>query len=262
MPTSEASQTVVGSPPRGQADVLKQLRGLILGGQFPAEQHLQEAKLAEILGVSRTPVREALISLKNEGLLTHHFNRGFFVRQFTLREIQNAYEVRAALEGLACRLAAERGLSREMREKLEKELAEGDRLLSPGKLLDEAYVPFRDMNERFHQLILDAIDNPLLSDLTNRSMAMPMSSSRVVHWGDYEGMSVSHRHHHVILRAIVRGQGARAEALMSEHICQSSEELAKAWPKVVLEKHESVAVPASTVSRLSDSWNGLQVRRI
>ena len=79
--------------------------------------------------MSRTPVRAALATLGNEGLLEHLPKRGYTVRAYDIGEIVAAYEVRAALEGLACRQAAMRGLSNDAVATLRNCLDEGDRIL-------------------------------------------------------------------------------------------------------------------------------------
>ncbi|MFW5833378.1 MAG: GntR family transcriptional regulator, partial [Pseudomonadota bacterium] len=89
------------------------IRTLILRGDFPAGEHLREAALADRFQVSRTPVRAALAENAKDGLLDYEPNRGYRVRRFDLRDIADAFELRAVLEGTACRVAAERGLDLE-----------------------------------------------------------------------------------------------------------------------------------------------------
>ena len=91
--------------------VVEALRAAILAGQFQPGERLHEVKLTALLEVSRTPVRAALQKLASEGLLDYTPNRGYTLREFSLGEVVNAYEVRAVLEGLAARLSSEQGLS-------------------------------------------------------------------------------------------------------------------------------------------------------
>ena len=88
--------------------VLEKLREAILSGRFQPGQRLVERELVELLGVSRTPIREALRKLELEGLVTTVPYRGPVVTRSTLRDAQQLYEVRAALEGQATRLLAAR----------------------------------------------------------------------------------------------------------------------------------------------------------
>lgn len=81
----------------------------ILRGDIAQDVPLSERRLAESLGIGRTPVREAIKDLVGEGVLEAHPTRGTFIRQFSLRDVQEIYQVRYAIEGLAAFLAAEHG---------------------------------------------------------------------------------------------------------------------------------------------------------
>ncbi len=93
------------------SEVLARIRQMILQGSFAPGQRIPEAQVAERLGVSRTPVRQALPVLAREGLLVASGARGFAVRAFTIAEIAEGVDVRGALEGFAARQLAERGAS-------------------------------------------------------------------------------------------------------------------------------------------------------
>src|SRR3954451_12870324 len=86
------------------------VRESILTGQFAPGERINEVHLSRALGVSRTPTRAALHALAAEGLVDYAHNRGFTVREFPMQAVLDAYQIRASLEGLACRLASERGL--------------------------------------------------------------------------------------------------------------------------------------------------------
>lgn len=206
-----------------QRSVTDRLRELIMSGEMPPGRHLLEVPLARELGVSRTPLRTALTALAQEGLLHYRPNRGYVVRSFSLDEVLDAYVVRGMAEGLACRLAAERGLSEDSRATMEKCLAEGDAILATGELTELGVVPWRTMNERFHATILAAAGNAFLLDIAERMLSVPMLSRRVVHWYEYPRVRASHELHHLIFQAIRRRQGERAEYLMREHIHQATE---------------------------------------
>ena len=89
--------------------VVLKLRELILGGELAAGQRVTEVAISEQLGVSRTPVREALAVLAQEGLLGAAGNRGYLVQEFGSKDIEDAIEVRGLLEGAAARMVAEKG---------------------------------------------------------------------------------------------------------------------------------------------------------
>src|ERR1700745_2268398 len=88
------------------------LREMVLNGKLAPGQRVAEAALADLLGVSRTPVRQALPLLAQEGLLSEHETRGYVVRAFTAADIVDALTLRGALEGLAIRKVTERGASK------------------------------------------------------------------------------------------------------------------------------------------------------
>src|SRR5207253_10203621 len=87
------------------------LRELIVGGELKPGQRIAELSLVERIGASRTPIRMALVRLQEEGLLEALPGGGFVVKDFSEDDIHDAIELRGTLEGLAVRLAAERGVS-------------------------------------------------------------------------------------------------------------------------------------------------------
>src|SRR5476649_2416987 len=102
--------------------VMDRVREAVLDGSVGAGERLNEVQLSKTLSVSRTPVRAALQALAGEGLLDYAPNRGFTVREFPLPAIVDAYDIRAALEGVAVRFAAERGLGEQEKESIERAL--------------------------------------------------------------------------------------------------------------------------------------------
>jgi len=201
------------------------LRDRILRGGYASGFHLQEAPLSDELGVSRTPVRAALAALAAEGLLDYGPNRGYLVRGFSLSDVLIAYDVRANLEGLACRLAAEHGLSEKSVAEIEDALTVGDAILSKGRLLDEDRESWIEMNDRFHVGLIRAAENWLLEDLVQQTYRVPLASSRVVHWYEYDAIKGSHDLHHRIYRYVRDRRAAQAEPLMREHIYLAVEQI-------------------------------------
>ena len=216
-----------------QQIVVDRLREMIMSGELVGGERLLEIALSEKLEVSRTPVREALIILSEDGLVEYRPNRGYIVRTFTLDYIMDAYVIRETLEGVACRLAAEKGIGDEAFEMVEGLLNEGDRILNDVGLKNEARAPLREINDQFHRFILDAADNAVLGQALSSATNIPYSSSRVAHWykeDDPEGLfqlRSLHAQHHAILRAIHSGEGYRAETLMRGHIAGSADGIRK-----------------------------------
>lgn len=201
------------------------LRDRILCGRIAPGTHLQEIPLAQELGVSRTPVRAALATLASEGLLEYAPKRGYTVRGFSLAEVAAAHEVRANLEGMACRYAAERGLSAADCREMERILAIGDAIIARGRLREEDREAWTEMNDLFHSRIIELAENRLLADLVDRTCRVPLASSRVIHWYDFDALRGSHQLHHRIYRYIRERRVVNAEALMREHICQGIDQI-------------------------------------
>ena len=192
---------------------------------MPPGTHLQEVPLSDELGVSRTPVRTALAELAAEGLLDYRPKRGYMVRGFTLADIETAHEVRANLEGLACRLVAERGLTPAEDAELRAILSDGDGILAKGRLLDGDREAWVEMNDRFHTRLIEFSDNRLLTELIERTHHVPLASSRVVHWYDFNAVKGSHALHHRIHHYVRARRSVNAEALMREHIFQGIDQI-------------------------------------
>ena len=199
--------------------VTQTLRNGILDGRFKPGERIEEIPAAEMLGVSRTPVRSALSLLASEGLIDYQPKRGYLVRAFDLDVILAAYEVRSVLEGLACRRAAQRGLSPDLAQRLADCLALGDQILSKGRLLPEDHPPYQKMNVTLHNTLLEAAGNPWLDRFVDQAHQIPYASDRVVLWDvDHAVILRSHGDHHRIVEAVRERDAARAEQLMREHV--------------------------------------------
>lgn len=199
-----------------------QIRDMILSGELAPGDRLQEIPLADALGISRTPVRTALNSLALQGLLHYRPKGGYEVRRFSLDELVEAYDVRATLEGMACRLAAERGVGREIADRLRNYVAATERLFAVASPEQFDRAQWRSMNHGFHSAILVAAGNHMLSDFVEQAQLGPMASAHVIatlnEAKNIEAIRQAHGDHVYIVDALLRGQGARAEARMREHL--------------------------------------------
>jgi GntR family transcriptional regulator of vanillate catabolism len=134
-----AGYTTPESPLSTQLDqALVHLREMILRGKLAPGQRVAEAPLAEELGMSRTPVRQALPLLAQEGLLSLNDTRGYVVRAFTWAEVGEALELRGVLEGLAARRVAQQGASKAFLREMRTCLDEGDRILRKRRVEDSS----------------------------------------------------------------------------------------------------------------------------
>lgn len=203
--------------------VIQRIRELIVDGTLPPGIRVAEATIAERLGVSRTPVRNALPALATEGLLEPAGRRGYAVRAFSVEDSFRATEMRCLLEGHAAREIAERGPSPEMLRDLRDCLAEGDRIFAKGYVVKEDEAAYARMNRRFHDIIVAAAGNALLADLIHRVYAVPFVAPGVVAFNRIPLEEVfpilvsGHHQHHAIVDALEARQPEVAETLMRGH---------------------------------------------
>jgi DNA-binding GntR family transcriptional regulator len=206
-----------------------QLHARVLSGELPSGTRLRQEALAEEFGVSRTPVREALRKLQAGGLVELQPNRGAVVRGLSPREIRDAYEVRAALEALAARLAAER-VSREQLRRLNHAQKEFRTALerTAARRLDGREVGAREIrrwgsaNDEFHQTIHEASGNGVLaSALAQLDRNFPRDLSRMVVSESTAMLEANVREHEAILEALSRHDADAAYELMQRHVSRS-----------------------------------------
>jgi DNA-binding GntR family transcriptional regulator len=206
-----------------------QLHARVLSGDLAAGTRLRQEALAEEFGVSRTPIREALRKLQAGGLVELRPNRGAFVRGVSPREIRDAYEVRAALEGLAAELAAgcvrHEQLERlhtaqdEFREALARTIDLRRRGAGVG---DREIEQWRRANDEFHQVIQEAAGNEVLvATLTHLHRSFPRDLSRLVVSESTKLLEENVAEHEGILDAVERGDAAAAHDLMLRHVRRS-----------------------------------------
>ena len=209
--------------------VMDQIREAVLGGAIGARERLNEVRLSKTLAVSRTPVRAALQALAGEGLLDYAPNRGFTVREFPLSAVIDAYDIRAALEGLAARFAAERGLSPEEAAIIQRSLSAGDRLLERGSFEPGDLTLYRTINGDFHDTLLAAARNRMLAEMIRICQHVPVSSSRNIVAFEYRDVRRRHDDHHRIFEAITSREPWRAEMLMREHVASVKASLIRSF---------------------------------
>ncbi|MDB5846445.1 MAG: GntR family transcriptional regulator [Rhodoferax sp.] len=199
------------------------LRAMVLAGELPGGERITEVAIAEKLGVSRTPIRAALVRLEQEGLLEALPNGGFAVKTFSERDVSEAIELRGTIEGLSARLAAERGVAPVLLGEARACLQQIDDLLAQSALNDEAFSSYVTLNERFHALLSEMAGSAVIARELERVAALPFASASgfvVVQANSPRARDmfvVAQHQHRQVLDAIEHGEGARAEALMREH---------------------------------------------
>jgi GntR family transcriptional regulator of vanillate catabolism len=213
--------------------LIVRLREMILSGGIAAGQRVTEAWLAELLGVSRTPIRSLLPALAGEGLLTPAGRRGYAVKAFSARESALAIEMRGAIEGLAGRIVAREGPSAALLTILDECLREGDGLFAKRYLNLEDELVYGRMNARFHSAIVAAAESGALAESYARIKLVPFAAPATIAFNQvgvekaYDLLNYAHRQHHDIAAAIRAGDAGRAEFLFREHAHQPRASL---WP--------------------------------
>jgi DNA-binding GntR family transcriptional regulator len=198
--------------------VFKYIREEILNGRFKPGESLVETRLAEELGVSRTPVREAIRQLELEGLVVSIPNKGVFVQGISRQDIDDIYTIRHLIEGQAVRWAVERIEEEELKEL--EEIVE----LMEYYTRKKDYEEIAKLDTKFHDVIYDACKSKVLRH-TLSSLHHYIQKARLY------SLKVPHRaldtlqEHKAILNAIERHDPEAAEKLMVQHISRASTNL-------------------------------------
>jgi GntR family transcriptional regulator of vanillate catabolism len=207
-------------------ELTSRIRDMILRGEFSAGQHLREAALAEQFAISRTPVRAALAANEKDGLLEYNPNRGFIVRPFHVRDILEAYEMRAQLEGMACRVTAERGMKLDVERLARQAIDKVETMMrKSGSLDDQARETWRKHNHIFHKSIIESVDNRFLHPMLQMVQQIPSVYPPIFASYTVEELVRYNEQHKKILECIIDRQGIRAEHLMREHVLSAGETL-------------------------------------
>jgi len=226
------------------------LRELILAAGLPAGARIAELTLVDLLGVSRTPIRAALIRLEQEGLLEALPHGGYAVRTFSEAEVSDAIELRGTVEGLAARLAAERGVDPQVLRQAQTCLDEIDAVLADAALSDRTFSAYVLMNHQFHTLLGAMSGSRVLVRELERVASQPFASPSgfvgvQFNTPQSRDMLIMAQHQHrEVLNAIALREGARAESLMREH-----SRLAQTNLKAAIRNPQAVAVPGVQLIR-------------
>jgi DNA-binding GntR family transcriptional regulator len=219
----------------GPSGVFERLRRLILEGQYGPNERLVEEQLAERLGVSRTPIRQALTMLEAEGLVEITPNRGAMVCSFAIEDVWGIYDLRAVLEGHATRRAAHR-IDEDELARL-RSLAEDMENVLPGRFLghEEEIRWLVATNQEFHGTIVSGSRNGRLEKLIRRTVEVPLMFKALYWYGPHE-RRISNHYHRQILGALEVGDGERAEIIMREHVYEGRDYVIKALKEDMSER--------------------------
>jgi DNA-binding GntR family transcriptional regulator len=187
----------------------------ITAGRWPSGSRVVQEQLAQQLGVSRQPVQQALLLLREQGVLREAPGRGLEVAPLEADALEQVYELRTAIEGLAARRVAEGGGARAA--------TEGPALVAAGR----AAVAAGDLpamvaaDQRFHRLLCDLSGNALIAPTLATHWTPLKRAMAEVLVRDEQPRDIWDQHE-AILAAVVAGDGPRAEALAREHLSQAA----------------------------------------
>lgn len=197
---------------RSAEDAYLTIRHQILRGERGAGEWLREDELASVLGVSRTPVREALRRLTSEGLVRHERNRGVRVESWDSQDLEEIFSLRSVLEPWGSGLAATSGTA---------DLAQLGRLADDMDAAAAGDLPdvdaITELNNRFHRAVLQASGNRRLEAVLASVVEVPLVWRTFSHYTP-EALRRSLAHHHEIVEALRAGDPAWAEAVMRSHV--------------------------------------------
>ncbi len=199
------------------------VRELILSGELLPGRRISELALVDRLGVSRTPLRAALIRLETEGLVEAIASGGFATCEISIEEIFAAIEVRGAMEGLACRFAAERRLQHSDLSAVREALAAIDELIGRRRFDEAAFAEYVELNEKFHDSLVQLVGSSVIEKQVARANAHPFASpnsfvAMQAKMPDAPSiMIIAQDQHRCIVDAIENHEGGRAEGIAREH---------------------------------------------
>ena len=198
--------------------VFEAIRRRIVDLTLPPKEQLVEQRLAEELGVSKSPIREALLRLERDGLVYTLPFKGCFVAEITPQDVQHTFQLREALEGYCLKLICETFSDREI-SRIRKILLKGEEALK-GNNLEQCYC----INTEFHDALITYAKNPKIqrtySTLRDHLDRYRNIASRI--WGR---VGKSHKDHLLIMEALERRDLVQSEGHMSEHLRSVLEDL-------------------------------------
>lgn len=202
-----------------QPNLVDQVKDALLeeitsGKLSPGERIIQE-QIAQALGVSRQPVQQALLLLRNQGVLKDAGGRGLIVSPLDADHVAHIYEMRAVIEGLACRLAATH--------RAEQARKQGEAIIEAGRkaVASGSVAKMIAADIRFHEFLYGLSGNPLIGPAMDTHLTYTQRVMGEVLVQDQEPRDIWDQHAK-ILAAIVSGKPELAEKLAKEHLMQAS----------------------------------------
>lgn len=200
--------------------VYNKIREDILIGNYEENEELREVAIGEEMGVSRTPVREALRQLELEGLVQIIPNKGAYVTGITAKDVKDIYMIRSKLEGL-CALWATEHITPEQMEELEENIYLSKFHLEKGHSDQNT-----ELDNRFHEILYKACDSKMLEHQLHafHDYVLRVRKHTLSH---YQRSSESVKEHEAIFLAIKNKQGEEAERLANQHVINAFKNIVK-----------------------------------
>lgn len=211
--------------------VFHQIRERILMGEYEPEEELKEVTVGNELGVSRTPVREALRQLELEGLVKIIPNKGAYVTGISAKDIQDIYMIRSLLEGLCAKQAAKL-ITKEQLSELEEII-----YLSQFHCQKENFDQVFELDNKFHAKLYEACGSEILRHSMSEYHHY-LERVRKAALSGKERVSKSNREHEAILEAIKEGNEELAEKLANEHMLCTIRNISEKGLENILKEHE------------------------
>ena len=230
--TSAAVPTVLQLVQSNSLPALVQveIEQLILRGELAVGQHVNESELASRFGTSRGPIREALRALEESRLVRSEKNRGVFVREISVAEADEIYDMREALDELIGQRVAERATEHELRD-LKSVVAEMD---DTTRVQDvKAY---HALNLKFHDMLVDFAGNARLTE-SYRLLTKGLLLFRLRGLQDGGGFAVSNTEHRAVIEAVGARDSATAGRLLRQHAVESRARMHRAAESASAEQH-------------------------
>ena len=212
--------------------VFHKIREDILSGQYEEHEELREVAISEEMGVSRTPVREALRQLELEGLVQIIPNKGAYVTGITEKDVKDIYMIRSLLEGLCAKWACEH-ITKEQLEEMEENVYLAKFHAGKGHLEQLA-----ELDNRFHDILYEACDSKLLEHQLKDFHQYVLRVRRKTLNNERRGAASNHEHE-LILEAIKEKDAQKAQLLADSHIVSAYENMVKNGLKEIYNNHNN-----------------------
>lgn len=206
--------------------VYEELKRQIMIGEIPPGTRMMEVELADDMGVSRTPIREAIRKLEKEGLVSIEPRRGAYASEISIKDMVDVLEVREFLEGMAAGLASKR-ITEEEIEALKHSIDAYRDAVESG-----ATEEIIEEDEIFHKLIVDCSGNKTLIQMINQVQELALRF-RYIYYEDFSRYQNMPNEHQEILDAVLTGDPETARKVADEHVLRLKEFVVEQGDKIV-----------------------------